>query len=232
MAPRRYDRRRRDEAMAAVRARIVDAVVELHAEIGPSRTTYAMIAQKADVAIPTVYKHFPTLAGIFAACVGHVSAQVPALTMDIFAGCNGTPERLAALAHELFERHRHFAPWLRWSRREAHLLPDMAVYFTKMRERQMRLIHEALKPAYGARPPARVAALVEVLTGFDAWQTLTGENALSAAEAEAAAADAMRALIDGARPGRLPRLSPKLGSEVERASRPRANTPAVARRAR
>ena len=82
MAPRRYDRRRRDEAMAAVRARIVDAVVELHAEIGPSRTTYAMIAQKADVAIPTVYKHFPTLAGIVRN-VDHADQLELATSLDV-----------------------------------------------------------------------------------------------------------------------------------------------------
>jgi len=194
MAPRRYDRSRRDEAMAAVRARIVDAVVELHAELGPSRTTYAMIARRADVAIPTVYKHFPTLAGLFSACIGHVSARVPALTSDVFAGCDTVAGRLEALTRELFERHRLFAPWLRWSRHEAHLLPDMAVFFTKMRERHVRLIREALHPAFGSQIPDRIMASVEILTGFDAWRTFTVENRLSSADAVKTVSDILERL--------------------------------------
>jgi len=47
MAPRAYDRSLRDEAMAETRQRIVDATIALHAEQGSSRTTYAMIAERA-----------------------------------------------------------------------------------------------------------------------------------------------------------------------------------------
>jgi AcrR family transcriptional regulator len=210
MASRRYDRTRRDEAMAATRARIVAAVAELHAEVGPSRTTYAMIARRADVAIPTVYKHFPTLANLFAACIGHVSAQVPVLTVEEIARHPDAVTRLAALTRALFERHRHFAPWLRWSRGAAHLLPDMAVYFTKMRERHLRLIVEALRPAYASRPPAELVAVVEVLTGFGAWQTLTAENRLGQDDAVAAVAETLAAT-----------LSPATAPPLRRASRAR-----------
>ena len=195
MAPRRYDRRRRDEAMAATRARIVAAIVELHAELGPSRTTYALIAKRADVAIPTVYKHFPDLAGMFAACIGHVSAALPPLTIEIFADVPDAPGRAAKLAAALFERHRHFAPWLRWSRREAHLLPELGVYLTKMRERERWLIHEALAPAHGGRPPAVLIALVEALVGFEAWQTLVADNGMATEDAAEIVADALAAIL-------------------------------------
>jgi len=194
---RRYDRRRRDEAMAATRRRIVAAIAALHAEVGPSRTSYAMIARRAVVAIPTVYKHFPDLAGMFAACIGHVSAATPPLAVDIFASSGTVASRLAVLIPALFERHRHFAPWLRWSRREAHLLPDMAAYFTRMRERHLRLIRGALEPAYGARPPRALVAVLEALTGFDAWQTLTAENGLSSDEAADAVVETARILVRG-----------------------------------
>lgn len=191
MAPRAYDRRGRDAAMAAMRERITAAIADLHAEIGPSRTTYAMVAKRADVAIPTVYKHFPTVAGMFAACIGHVSARAPALTAELFADASSAAERIARLVPALFERHRLFAPWLRWSRHETHLLPDMAVYFAKMRERHLRLIHEALAPAYGARPPRSHVALIETLTQFDAWHTLTDSNGLASDEAADIVVDAI-----------------------------------------
>jgi AcrR family transcriptional regulator len=181
--------------MAAMRERITAAIADLHAEIGPSRTTYAMVAQRADVAIPTVYKHFPTLAAMFGACIGHVSARVPALTADVFGDAASARHRLARLVPALFDRHRMFAPWLRWSRHETHLLPDMAIYFTKMRERHLRLIHEALAPDYGPRPPPALVGIIEALTNFDAWQTLTAGNGLSSDEAAAAVADSMTAIV-------------------------------------
>lgn len=210
MAPRRYDRSRRDEAMAATRARIVAAIVELHAELGPSRTTYAMIAKRADVAIPTVYKHFPALAGMFAACIGHVSAELPALTAEIFARTPDAPGRIALLATALFERHRHFAPWLRWSRHEAHLLPELGVYLAKMRERQRRLIREALAPAHGAEPPHALVALIDALVGFDSWQTLTADNGLAPEDAADAVVDALMAILAAPR---ARALRPRVGAE-------------------
>ena len=195
MAPRIYNRRRRDEAMAAMRERITSAIADLHAEIGPSRTTYAMVARRADVAIPTVYKHFPTLAAMFAACIGHVSARIPPLTSAVFNGAGGTTERLARLIPALFERHRLFAPWLRWSLNEAHLLPDMSVFLTRIRERHLRLIHEALAPEFGARPPLAVVALIEVLTAFEAWHTMITANGLSPDETADAVVDAVAAVV-------------------------------------
>jgi AcrR family transcriptional regulator len=195
MAPRVYSRRRRDEAMAAMRERITAAIAALHAEIGPSRTSYAMVARRADVAIPTVYKHFPTLGGMFAACIGHVSARIPALTSAVFAGADGAAERFARLVPALFERHRLFAPWLRWSLHEAHLLPDMSVFLARMRERHLRLIHEALAPEFGARPPLAIAALIEALTAFEAWHTMTAANGLSSDEAADAVVGAIAAMI-------------------------------------
>ena len=195
MAPRRYDRRRRDEAMAATRERIVAAIVELHAELGPSRTTYAMIAKRADVAIPTVYNHFPALAGMFAACIGHVSAELPPLTAEIFAHTPDAAGRIATLATALVERHRHFAPWLRWSRHEAHLLPELGVYLAKMRERQRKLIREALAPSHGAQPPHALVALVDALVSFDTWQSLTADNGLAPDDAAETVVDALMAIM-------------------------------------
>src|SRR5690606_1335960 len=112
--PRRYDRRNRDAAKARTRERIVAAIVELHAERGARNTSYADIAARADVAIPTVYKHFPSLEVLFNACVGHVSERAPPLGPDLFDGLPGARDRLTALVKAIAARHRYFAPWQRW----------------------------------------------------------------------------------------------------------------------
>jgi AcrR family transcriptional regulator len=66
--PRKYKLKARAERQAHTRQRIVDATVELHATVGPARTTVSAIAEKAGVERKTFYRHFPDAAEVFAAC--------------------------------------------------------------------------------------------------------------------------------------------------------------------
>ena len=66
--PRSYNSEKRKQLENELRQRIVEATVALHAEKGASATSYKDIAKRADVAIPTVYKNFPDLSGLFYAC--------------------------------------------------------------------------------------------------------------------------------------------------------------------
>src|SRR5438067_11979435 len=61
MAPRAYRMTRRAAANAETRRRIVDAAITLHAEKGVLGTSWPDIAKRADVALGTVYRHFPSL---------------------------------------------------------------------------------------------------------------------------------------------------------------------------
>src|SRR5215813_8806521 len=56
---RRYVQRRRAERTDETRARILEAVITLHEELGPCRTTITAIAERAGVQRLTVYRHFP-----------------------------------------------------------------------------------------------------------------------------------------------------------------------------
>src|SRR3954454_13274217 len=57
--PRKYDLGRRADAKADTRRRITEAAVDLHATVGPARTTISAIAERAGVQRLTVYRHFP-----------------------------------------------------------------------------------------------------------------------------------------------------------------------------
>lgn len=59
---------RRAESSAETRARIVEAAIALHEEIGPKATTISAIAERAGVQRLTVYRHFPDEASLFQAC--------------------------------------------------------------------------------------------------------------------------------------------------------------------
>ena len=62
---------RRQIAVERTRERIVAATFELHASIGPSRTTIRAIAERAGVQRHTVYAHFPDIESLYEACTVH-----------------------------------------------------------------------------------------------------------------------------------------------------------------
>lgn len=196
MAPRRYSRRRRDDAMAQTRERILEAILALHAERGSIKTSYAAIAERADVAVPTVYKHFPNLTEMFSACVGHAVGQAPPLGPDLFDAHPDTPARLDALVRAAFAQYRFLARWLHWSQHEASLVPELAPFQGKLDDLHRQLIAAALAPRCGANPPEALAGLIEVLTRFASWETLTQARGLSHERAVAEVSRALRLLIE------------------------------------
>lgn len=65
---RAYTKVRRAAAEEETRLRIVEALIELHAEIGPARTTVSAVAERAGVERLTVYRHFPHELAMLRAC--------------------------------------------------------------------------------------------------------------------------------------------------------------------
>ena len=195
MSPRRYRSDRRQAGVDETRRRIVGAAVALHAEQGAMATSFAQVAKRADVAVPTVYKHFPNQAALLQSCTGHVFACSPALGPEIYRGLATAEARLAALAKAAFAVHRFQAPWMRRGIHEAALMPDLAKIVDEARSQFRRLVALALEPRFAGRPPAGLVALIEILLGFSAWQRLAEEAGLSQSGAEERAAAALFALL-------------------------------------
>jgi AcrR family transcriptional regulator len=195
MSPRRYRSDHRRAALDETRRRILQATVQLHAERGVTSTTFAMIAERADVAVPTVYNHFPTRADLIAACTGHISTQAPPLGPQIFQDALDMEARLRALVRALFAYYSYRAPWLRWGVHEAVFVPELASLLERASDGRRQLIALALEPAFGKRTPPGLQALCEVLLDFSAWQQLTTDPSLSSERAEAIVGDALIALV-------------------------------------
>lgn len=66
--PRAYTKVRRAAAEEETRRRIVEALMTLHADVGPARTTVTAVAERAGVERLTVYRHFPDESSMFRAC--------------------------------------------------------------------------------------------------------------------------------------------------------------------
>jgi len=161
-------------ASEEARRRIVEAAAELHAKHGGVATSHAMIAEKAGVSIPTVYKYFPAANDLIPACTGLVAGRAPvALDETIFHGLDRVADRVAALAQALFRLHEYFAPWMRWTASDAESLPALKAFAEAGRQARLGLLRRALTPPKGKAPAESFVLLCHVLLEAPSWQTLT-----------------------------------------------------------
>ena len=91
---RRYQMRRRAERVEATRRRIIEAAVNLHAEMGIPRTTISAIAERAGVQRLTVYSHFADETAILRACQAHWIADNPFPDLAAWARISDPTKRL------------------------------------------------------------------------------------------------------------------------------------------
>src|SRR3954466_9721681 len=99
---RRYELRKRAEDMADTHRRITEAAIDLHGSIGPSRTTLSAVAKRAGVERRTLHRHFPTEAGLFAACAAHYFAANPWPDLAAWRAIRDPEQRLARALDELY----------------------------------------------------------------------------------------------------------------------------------
>ncbi|HEX6099504.1 MAG TPA: helix-turn-helix domain-containing protein [Thermoanaerobaculia bacterium] len=109
-AQRTYTKVRRAAAEEATRERIVSAMVALHEELGPARTTVSAIAERAGVERLTVYRHFPDEPSMLRACSAHWNALHP------------PPEICPATGNPLADVRRTILRFYEWYRANAAML--------------------------------------------------------------------------------------------------------------
>ena len=195
MSPRRYDRRLRLAAADEARRRIVEAAAELHSKHGGHATSHAMIARKAGVSIPTVYKYFPSGNDLIPACTGLIAGRAPLQLDDrLFDAAPRVPERIRLLARSLFRLHEYFAPWLRFGAADAAAFPALRSFFEQGHQGQLKLIRRALSPGGRGAPAESLVLLVQVLLDYPTWKTLTAAGKTTD-QAAAVVADAIVHLV-------------------------------------
>src|SRR5215510_9850813 len=105
---RGYTLKKRAEQQAETRQRIVEAAVELHGSVGPSQTTFSMVAERAGVQRHTLYAHFPDERALLMACSGLVIERDPPPDASAWSGVADRQERLRtglAALYAWFERN-------------------------------------------------------------------------------------------------------------------------------
>lgn len=181
---RPYELRRRAETMAATRARITEAAVDLHGTVGPARTTITAVAERAGVQRHTVYRHFPSEAELFAACSGHFFATHPWPDPSAWRAVADPAARLTVALDDLYAYYEGTEAMLTNVLRDTGLVPAVEPALTSFRA----FVDEAAR-ALGAGWRARgqrrsvVAGAARHAVDFDTWRSLARAGGVSRAQA-------------------------------------------------
>ena len=177
---RAYTKVRRAEAEEATRERIVSAIVGLHEEVGPARTTVSAIADRAGVERLTVYRHFPDEPSMLRACSAHWTAlhplpSIPVEASDPVAACRRTILRL-------YGWYRENAAMLIQITTDARKIPLVAELIAPI-DVELDRVAAQLDANWPRRSPRRAATLRHALE-FSTWRSLdrlTGNDRRAAA---------------------------------------------------
>ncbi len=179
---RRYEKRRRAEQEAETRRRITVAAMELHGTIGPARTSLSAIADRAGVQRATLYRHFPDIQSLFAACSAHYGMLNPFPDPAPWAAIGDPDVRLRTALEELY------AHWERVEPMMTNVIRDIPLIRGAEGAMQRRLDYLdatrdlLLKGRAGGRRRRVRAAIAHVLM-FETWRSLVREQGLSRREA-------------------------------------------------
>jgi AcrR family transcriptional regulator len=181
---RTYELKQRAERQQETRRRIVEAAVELHTTLGPSRTTVAAIAERAGVTRPTVYAHFPDARSLFQACSGHVREAVPPPDPTAWRSIADPGERLATALRDLYGYYERLEPLLENVQRDSAVMPivaEMNAYRIRYLEEIRDLLAEGWTPRGRAR--ARLRRAIGHALEFRTWQSLVRRQGCRRGEA-------------------------------------------------
>ncbi|MDQ6924883.1 MAG: TetR family transcriptional regulator [Candidatus Eremiobacteraeota bacterium] len=182
MAPRPYTLNKRAQLAQDTRRRILDAIVQLHAERGVAATTAADVAVRADVAVATVGRYFPSIDEMVQACGAHLRTMVPLPTAAMFEGAGDVETRVRILVERWFAFHEGVAPWSRHAHADAGRVPALGASLSNMKQRHEETVRLAFAPF---DVPDSVVRVAIALTGPFYWRSIV-DTGLQSAEAEAA----------------------------------------------
>ena len=165
---RTYTKKLRAESEEATRQRIVEALVELHEEVGPARTTVSAVAERAGVQRLTVYRHFPDEPSMIRACSAHWAQLNPLPDLspsdaDPLRACRTTLLRL-------YGWYRDNAAMLVSIARDSERMSAVAEAMAPFAE-QLDNIAEQLERCWPQRNSRRRATLRHALD-FTTWRSL------------------------------------------------------------
>jgi AcrR family transcriptional regulator len=182
---REYRLQERAQQQARTRRRIIEAVVALHEEVGPARTTVVEVADRAQVSRPTVYSHFPDERSLITACSQHWSLANPRPDIAAWKQIADPRKRLRTALEQLYAYYAPRERVLANVIRDSELIPSLAEALQRTMGPYSQAAAEALAAGRGSRQrdQRKQLAALKLALDFHTWQTLTRSGGLTNKEA-------------------------------------------------
>lgn len=192
--PRKYELKNRAERQEETHRRIIDAIVELHQEVGPARTTISAVAERAGVERLTVYRHFSDERELFQACSHRFLEMHPPPDPTGWLAIPDPAQRLRVALEALYAQYADGEAMMANIRRDAPRIPALqavlaasAPHFDRVRE----ILLAGWLPRDGSSE--LLAAAVDHAIDFATWQGLVRRQELTVDQA----VDLMTRLVSG-----------------------------------
>ena len=151
---------KRVDSVEETRRRIVTATFDVHDEKGIADTTFRDIAERADVSLATVYRHFPTYDMVVEACGEFSRSMLPRLNPALFVSVNDLRARLRILTDAIGERLELLGDW-EWIRNDARKIAPIRRFITEYHDETSTFARAALGEYGDDETVAVVVALID-----------------------------------------------------------------------
>ena len=173
---RRYFQRVRGDQVAGTRARIVEAIIKLHGEVGPRKTTVSAIADRAGVERLTVYRHFKGEAEMFAACSERYLELNPPPDSAVWATERDPMRRTERGLSELYAFFSRTAPMFEKVYLDVDEYPSLKKIVDQF-DAQLRHLADELASAWPRNKSARKRqTILRHAARFATWQSFEAEG--------------------------------------------------------
>jgi len=181
---RTYELKRRAETQAQTRQRIIDSAAELHATIGPAKTTISAVAEHAGVRRSTVYRHFEDEAALIVACSIHWQTENQPPDLGPWMAIDNPDRRLQVALADLYSYYGTTGLMLDNVLRDEAEMPILTELLVRFRE-YMTAAHDILM---GGRKLStitrkRTSSAIGHAINFTTWRSLTRDNQATDQEA-------------------------------------------------
>jgi AcrR family transcriptional regulator len=171
---RTYTLKKRAEQQEETRRRIVEAAIDLHGTVGPARTTFSMVAERAGVQRHTLYAHFPDERSLLMACSGLHMEREPLPQAEPWREIEDREARLRTGLRALYE-------W--YARNESMaccILRDVEVHDLTREIAGLRMgpYMAAYQQVLGANLGPRQRAVLHLALSYYTWRALVRESGL------------------------------------------------------
>jgi AcrR family transcriptional regulator len=177
VTPRKYEMDRRAAAVEETRLRILKASLALHGEKGFEATSWKDIADRADVAVGTVYHHFKTMDDLVPACAALARSAASLPGTEIFDGVDDRDLRIDILTREVVDLYPRIAPGFANVQRERHRFAAVEQAAAEL-ERALDLL---VRRALGKGASSAVVKRVNALLDFRVWDAFQSRSVSQAA---------------------------------------------------